>query len=274
MSCLGQSWILSVFTKSKVCLSFVHLFLSKMSIEKRTNVLYNMKYGGELMILSREDLEDLAQTVLSDFQGVPVKIGPIDIDRLATEYLGLVVQYEGLSEDQSILGVTTYAPCEVWTTRGAIYVAPNTVLLDWSLRPLPSADSSRCLRRFTLAHECAHQILYRYESASFQSQIGTVYSPRRFRVQEDWNEWQANALGAALLMPPNLLQQAWFLFCTGEKLHRYGGWLPPTERSQLENMSRCLEVSRSALLIRLEQLDFVVDEPWSAYCDPLDVIAS
>lgn len=79
-----------------------------------------MKYGGELMILSREDLEDLAQTVLSDFQGVPVKVGPIDIDRLATEYLGLVVQYEDLSEDQSILGVTTYAPCEVWTTRGAI----------------------------------------------------------------------------------------------------------------------------------------------------------
>ena len=35
-----------------------------------------------------------------------------------------------------------------------------------------------------------------------------AYSSRELKSKEDWNEWQANALGAALLMPAVFLAQA------------------------------------------------------------------
>ena len=233
------------------------------------------------MVLSRENIEDLAHSVLSDFQGVSDKPLAIDIDCLATDYLNLSIQYAALSKDQSILGITVYAACDIQTIEGTLHVTPNTVLLDNSLRPVPLMEKSQNnRRRFTLTHECAHQILYRYESAIIQEYIKKSYShrqsftPRLLKTQEDWNEWQADTLGAALLMPTNLLYQVWFLFCTGEKLQRYNGWFPPAERNQLNNMSQFLGVSQSALLIRLKQLNLIADKPGSAYCDPLDVIAS
>lgn len=233
------------------------------------------------MVLSRENIEDLAHSVLSDFQGVSDKLQATNIDCLAADYLNLSVQYATLSKDQSILGITVYAACDIQTLEGTLHVTPHTVLLDTSLRPVPLMDKSRIYRRrFTLAHECAHQILYRYESAVIQVHIKKSYShrqsftPHLLKTQEDWNEWQADALGAALLMPASLLYQVWFLFCTGEKLQRYNGWFPPAERNQLNNMSQFLGVSQSALLIRLKQLNLIADKPGSAYCDPLDVIAS
>ena len=110
------------------------------------------------MVLSRENIEDLAHSVLSDFQGVSDKPLAIDIDCMATDYLNLSRQYAALSKDQSILGITVYAVCDIQTIEGTLHVTPNTVLLDNSLRPVPLMEKSQNnRRRFTLAHECAHQ---------------------------------------------------------------------------------------------------------------------
>lgn len=62
-------------------------------------------------------------------------------------------------------------------------------------------------RRFTLAHECAHQILFQLETDEQKEACRKLYAERRayslrdLKSNEDWNEWQANALGAAILMP-------------------------------------------------------------------------
>ena len=60
-------------------------------------------------------------------------------------------------------------------------------------------------RRFTLAHECAHQILFQLESDEVKTSCEmkysarTAYTPRELKTREDWNEWQANVLGAAIV---------------------------------------------------------------------------
>ena len=128
------------------------------------------------MILSHKQIEEIAAAVTKDFnefffgkhaalethyaQATP-------IDWLATDYLGLRVSYAHLSEDGSICGLTAYADTEYAATyRGTTRIIPlraNEVLLDSSFME-PGQVKALCgKRRFTLAHECAHQILFQLE---------------------------------------------------------------------------------------------------------------
>lgn len=226
-----------------------------------------------MLILSRNNLNELADSIIQDFykEAAPCS-EPIDIDRLATDYLGLEVHYEDLSSNGSILGVTAYAPCTLKLGNTTINLKANSVLLDSSLSPSKcKIQAVNGRRRFTLAHECAHQILYRYESAISQAEIRQryacrkIFSLRELKTNEDWNEWQANALGAALLMPESLVREILHNVLHSEKIIRYGNWLPPIEYTCIGNMSKLLEVSHSALQIRLQHLGYLETRDKSEY---------
>ncbi len=233
-----------------------------------------------MLVLSRDNLDDLASSIIEDFyQGKILYPDPINIEDLALEYLGLEVSYENLSSDGSILGVTAYAPCTLELPDSTVDMKANSVLLDRSLFP-EIAKSSALIgrRRFTLAHECAHQILFRYESAIAQEEARKQYdcrksfSLRELKTYEDWNEWQADTLGAALLMPEELVELALFVCTDHCRITRYGDWFPPKEYRRLDDMSRMLEVSHSALMIRLIHLGYLDIRKRSEYIDdPLEV---
>ena len=229
---------------------------------------------------SKADLEVLAASIIADYRGsVLTPFSPIDIDRLASEYLGLDVSYMDFSQEPGILGVTAYSKCHLHLAHQDVELDSNTILLARALKPgARGANEGR--RRFTLAHECAHQILYRYESVLSQEEICRPYACRRafslreLKTHEDWNEWQADALGAALLMPEELVRRVVYLFAPEDKLTRYGDWFPPEEYRRLDNMSRFLGVSHSALLIRLQQFDCLECRGAGEYRDPRDVIVA
>ena len=48
----------------------------------------------------------------------------------------------------------------------------------------------------------------------------TAYSLRELKTREDWNEWQANVLGAAILMPQREIDLAVAYYAKGRKLIR------------------------------------------------------
>ena len=77
------------------------------------------------------------------------------------------IRYERLSDDFSILGATTFSPVElevvVHGRKQVLSLPADTVLLEEQLMWDKKQQLGR--RRFTLAHECAHQILHRYENA-------------------------------------------------------------------------------------------------------------
>lgn len=143
------------------------------------------------MILSHLQIEEIAAAVTKDFnefffgkRAAPethyARATPID--QLAGDYLGLRVSYARLSEDGSICGLTAYADTEYTATyQGAARVIPlkaNEVLLDSGFME-PGQVRARCgKRRFTLAHECAHQILFQMESDEAQRACEASYSPR------------------------------------------------------------------------------------------------
>lgn len=230
------------------------------------------------MILSHIQIEEIAAAVIKDFNrfcsggeaGVEALHGQATpIDRLAEDYLGLRVSYAPLSEDGSICGLTAYADTEFVTECAGdartIPLKAGEVLLDNSFLE-SGRDRARCGRmRFTLAHECAHQILFQMESEEARLACGasysrrTAYSLRDLKTREDWNEWQANALGAALLMPQGGIDHAMGQLAPGRKLTECRGWFGIWDRMILGQLCRMFGVSRSAAVIRLRQMGYIED---------------
>ena len=226
------------------------------------------------MILSYEDIKHIADAVSKDFYGVT----PIDVQRpfcfpvedFASVHLGLSVAYAQLSDDGSVLGVTAYRDTE-YTVKTCdvtkvILLKRNQVMLDISLAGFSDDINAKCRRRFTLAHECAHQILFQLETQEGAAACRKPYAlcrarrPRLLRTREDWREWQANALGSALLMPADRLEQAIRELHGELPLAFYDG--QPTMRSGLliEHLCSRFSVSRAALTIRLRQFGFITQD--------------
>ena len=237
------------------------------------------------MVLAIAQIEELAEAILKDYLGeLPddVKhIRPIDIEAFASRYLGLNVAYTRLSDTGDVLGLTTYADVEIelerYLGRQTVKVAQNTILIDDSLiRPFVQPDKNLGRRRFTVSHECAHQILYRAEpddrrQSLRQQYAGRSYSLRELITKDDWCEWQANALGAALIMPPryaNLLMQR---FASGRRLVSYENHFNRPDRLALTHLCGTLSVSKTAMVIRLRQLGYIEDKPYRDYHDPTEV---
>lgn len=244
------------------------------------------------MILSHIQIEEIAAAVTKDFnefffggraafethyaQATP-------IDQLAGDYLGLRVSFARLSDDGSICGLTAYTDTEYAATcQGVTRLIPlkaNEVLLDSSFME-PGQVRSRCgKRRFTLAHECAHQLLFQMESDEARRACEEAYAPRTayslrdLKTREDWNEWQANALGAAILMPQREIDRAMDYLARGRRLINYGGWFNYGDRAVLSQLCQILGVSKSAAVIRLRQMCHLEDRPYEEYTDPLEVWA-
>ena len=172
------------------------------------------------MILSQRQLEEIAASTTKDFNRFffgdeadkPDRSAlPTPIDQFAKNYLGLRVSFARLSPDGSICGVTAYADTEYKITELGITrtlaLKRNQVILDESFILSGNVQRLCAKRRFTLAHECAHQILFQLESEEVKASCEmrysarTAYTPRELKTREDWNEWQANVLGAAILLP-------------------------------------------------------------------------
>lgn len=124
------------------------------------------------MILSHQQIEEIAAAVTKDFNEFffgkeldnPRIARATPIDQFAKDYLGLNVSFTHLSADGSLCGLTAYTDTEYILDIGGIQrtipLKQNQVLLDSSFIR-PGQVRKLCgKRRFTLAHECAHQILF------------------------------------------------------------------------------------------------------------------
>ena len=143
------------------------------------------------MILSQRQLEEIAASTTKDFNRFffgdeadkPDRSAlPTPIDQFAKNYLGLRVSFARLSPDGSICGVTAYADTEYKITELGITrtltLKRNQVILDESFILSGNVRRLCAKRRFTLAHECAHQILFQLESEEVKASCEMRYSAR------------------------------------------------------------------------------------------------
>jgi hypothetical protein len=229
------------------------------------------------VILSYEDIELIAENILRDYGHSPDNDTPLNVENFAIKHLGLSMVYEQLSLCGEILGLTTHADVDVVVPYIAnpetIHVPANTLLIDTSL--LPSYPGERAWRgryRFTVTHECAHQILFRAQPSEMQKSLRAAcnppYSMRELKSQWDWCEWQANALAAALLMPARKVAR----LMGARRLVRYGKMLNQPDELFFQHLLVSFDVSKSALTKRLLQLEYMIQCGYCDFYDPTDIM--
>ena len=141
------------------------------------------------MILSRLDLEAVAAAITKDFfqtyYGDEVDnpnrfVLATPINAFAKDYLGLSVSYAPLSPDGSICGLTAYSDTSYMIRSDqqpyTIQLKRNHVILDIGFRNCERNIGLFRRRRFTLAHECAHQILFQLTSDEEKEICANAYS--------------------------------------------------------------------------------------------------
>ena len=80
------------------------------------------------------------------------------------------------------------------------------------------------------------------------------------KSREDWNEWQANVLGAAILMPYHEIDLAMQTFANGRCLRKRGDWFDESDISVITMLCHFFGVSRTAVTIRLAELGYVKEQ--------------
>lgn len=213
--------------------------------------------------LSKNDIEHIAKRVSKKYKSVAVPqkhlCYSVDPVKLA-EILGFHVDFQRLTRDGSILGLT--APDEALIpvldtdNNPFLYLLDGkTVLVEERLNRLQQFQGRR---NFTIAHEIAHQLLYRLFPDTYGIQRRTLCDYRRSHGPKkpisDWTEWQADALGAAILLPEDAVLEGMFFFGLGEHMKVLSRKYSPNNYESFCRMVDFLGVSQTALSYRMEQL--------------------
>ena len=165
-----------------------------------------------------------------------------------------------LSQDGSILGETATTP--IWTTtidatigETYYYLDGKTILIEKRLLNNPRIVGCK---NFTIAHELAHMILNNRFPEMYESQFSTLRLYRKTcqnrKEISDWYEWQADALATALLLPPDALNEAMFMFSLGGKMKVLSRKYSQHNYDNFCRMAEFLQVSKTTLAHRMEQL--------------------
>jgi len=235
-----------------------------------------------MYILNKDQIDDIAAMVHKEYMPhVLEHTQPIDIDTFAADGLFLNVKNVTLGFTDSVLGVTAFGdevlPClDEMFRPSEIKVSEGMVLLHTWLM----GYENRARRRFTLAHECAHWILHRKfhcpdnKNYTFRTQRPLLIACRsdniekkyhQLKTDEDWEEWQADSLAAALLMP--LVPFRW----TAGRLVQKCGRRYLTDKVNreyieiVEEVANEFKVSKTAAEIRMKQLGFIRKEQRYAF---------
>lgn len=222
--------------------------------------------------LSRFDIEAIADKYVQAYMALPdvrnTQIYRIDPELLLEKVLGLNVEYQHLSYDGSILGMTSFTEMGVQVfedddNEAFFFLDGKTVLVEKDL----NFDSKlKGRKNFTLMHEGSHQIfkmLFPNDYGVTQKSAGVHYykaNSERNKPISDWEEWQANTLGAAILLPENLIKQGMYLFSLGEKIECLNKIYYPSVYKRFDALADFLGCSKKALAIRMKQLHTVLHQ--------------
>lgn len=232
-----------------------------------------MVCGGEVLAmsglyLSHKDIERLSQKVISEYMRLPKvriqsEVKKIDPFILAENYVGLRVDFRHLSKERQIFGLTSYMPTytEIINDSGIeelFALDGRTILIEEDLAsdPMPGKYN------FTIVHETSHHILRKlfpneYGPQNINYSMVHYYRSDVKKDITDWEEWQANTLTAALLMPESLLRTNMNFVGLGEKLCVFNRKYKRDEYDKFNQLACIMGVSLTALRIRMKQLGLI-----------------
>jgi len=240
----------------------------------RMELRYPRKSNG-MFYINKDQMDDIAAMMLGEYMpSVLEEAQPVDIDALAEDKLFLTIQHKSIGHGGGFLGLTAFEdvkdlPCLDDMFRPIkIDIPAGTVLIHSDLQ----GYQNRARRRFTVAHECSHWVLHRsYHSPtnqtySFRTQRPPYIACRAANIERkryepktdsDWEEWQADALASALLMPLRPFRAlADRLVCKGGRRH-LSDRVDGEYIECVEEVADTFTVSKTAAEIRLKQLGYI-----------------
>lgn len=226
--------------------------------------------------LSYAEADELCDGMIRQYIGKDAPIPAfIDIDGFVMDFLHCRIIYETFAEDDpDKVGFTGDGKTPLRVRRnsmvGTIVLPPNTVVLERVL--LRPEEEKR--RRFVLGHEAGHIIANRInpDTPKNHACFHRVFdAEREYEASElaelyHISEWQANTFSAGLLMPRFLMRDKLSRFNGGRRIPVYGDAVfHPREKVILNKMADSLNVSYTALTIRLKRLGMLKHHDISEY---------
>ncbi len=157
--------------------------------------------------LSEAEIEAQAISVLDRYSSEvePIFRPPVPVDEIPERLLRLRLDFDDL---RTMLGGSRDAIGVIWFERRETFI-------DQSLDPYEH-PSKKGRYHFTIGHEIGHWVLHRRHVPNRKSQLGLLggHAPApsilcRKSNQKEPVEWQADRFSSYLLMPRNLVLQAW-----------------------------------------------------------------
>lgn len=207
--------------------------------------IYKDKYG--VPYLTHDDIEAIGEYAIEQYKPVLLKEPqPTDIEDFLENFLHLNIDYKFLSHNGSILGMMVFentdkVPIFDPDTQRAEYleVSKDTVIIDARL-----LDDEHSLR-FTGSHEGSHKILHQtvYMKPAIQCRKMKKWDGELWPMERTV-EFQANSLGAVLLMPKKAVEILM-------------GRVSNNIAVQILSMRDTFNVSISAAFYRLKDLGYI-----------------
>jgi len=223
-----------------------------------------------------ERLEKKADDILQKYKNGLLLTTPqaMDVDHFVEFHLKTQIDFANLSQDGLTLGCTCFnnGVLMVWnddrTKEIPLNVEKGWIFVDIeSISEAVDGNSELAERRvrFTIVHECAHLILHprfyykklgveipKIECSVYRIEEWPTHPPMS---AEDIREWQANRLGAALIMPARTVKTL-----MAERLGVSVDELSPVYLSDgfIQGMADIYRVSKSAMSNRLRDLNLLL----------------
>lgn len=214
--------------------------------------------------LSLRELDEIGEELARDYSRGRESMNAdcFDIEGFTREYLGLDIRDEWIAEDDpDVIGFLADGEDRLTVLRNgepeSVVFPKGTVVLDRSL--LRRGQSGR--RRFTMAHEAAHEVLgrlYQRQGSGRCRRNLSMYEGHDQAERRDYGEVQADRLGAAYMMSRSRLENNLKKYHGGMPVLCYGsGVIPLQEKRDIQKMADAMGVSYTALLIQLKEQGMV-----------------
>ena len=228
-----------------------------------------------MVYLNNSEISDLAKKVIQKYKeyiGVEWELFKVEPIRLA-EMLGLDVKFVDFGDDSEILGFTAFNDMSITLTDAN----QSDITLDLSNRTLVINEALKrgCEGRlnFTIAHEIAHHIIDVVCGANYSIKFRQLPHCERpiNRFSPDYDEYMANQLAAALLMPDVFVDTVFYKLFETERVKRIHSILDKIAFKKLCAMAALFGVSKSALAIRLQKKGMLGEYIFAGYENLLDI---
>lgn len=215
--------------------------------------------------MSRAEIEEISEGLIMVYAQKHSNkvVQSIDIEHFITEFLSLKIEYASFAEDDGgKMGFLAdgETPLLIHQNGKIIpFVFPkDTIVLDKFL--LSEKEQGR--RRFTMAHEASHHILGKMYAIPSAGRFHTEYDSERSYSKEELAqmfasaEWQADTMGASLLMPKRIIDNALAKYNHSQPIKIYGdNTLTQRDKVIIRKMASYIGVSYTALFIRLRDMN-------------------